>query len=152
MDKDRHARRFEPRGNHPPICGDFNDTSTVESHLDHTASMSGRPSASSTTHTQPVAPTVPAAIHALADPPPTLIDSHLPSYLLPEVLRCLQESSSHVIRRKRKLEDEYRAEGLIPRDNGKRKGPEDDKRLIDAEIAGKIERMGLMVGGYVAER
>ena len=114
--------------------------------------MSGRPSSSSTTHTQPVAPTVPAAIHALAAPPPTLIDSQLPPYLIPEVLRCLSESTEHVIRKKRKEEDELREEGLLPKISGKGKAPEDDRRLVEAELARKIERVGLMVGGYVAEK
>ncbi|ORX38538.1 ER to Golgi transport-related protein [Kockovaella imperatae] len=114
--------------------------------------MSGRPSTSSTTHTQLVAPTVPAAVHALASPPPTLIDSQLPAYLVPEILRCLEESTLHVIRKRRREEDELRAEGLIPRDNGKGKAPEEEKRLLDVELAKKVERMGLMVGGYVAEK
>ena len=114
--------------------------------------MSGRPSSSSTTHTQPVAPTVPAAVHALAAPPPTLIDSQLPSYFIPAVLRCLDESTAHVICKKRREEEELRAEGLLPRDSGKGKAAEDDKGLVDAESARKVESIGLMVGGYVAEK
>jgi hypothetical protein len=113
--------------------------------------MSGRPSTSSATHTQS-APTVPPAIHNLAVPPPSLIDSQLPSYLLPNVLDLLRESTNHVISRKRKEEDTLREEGLLP---GKGKGkatPEDEARAVEEEMNRKVERIGLMVGSYIAEK
>jgi hypothetical protein len=113
--------------------------------------MSGRPSTSSATHTQS-APTVPPAIHNLASPPPSLIDSQLPSYLLPNVLDLLRESTNHVISRKRKEEDTLREEGLLP---GKGKGkatPEDEARAVEEETNRKVERIGLMVGSYIAEK
>jgi hypothetical protein len=113
--------------------------------------MSGRPSTSSATHTQS-APTVPPAIHNLASPPPSLIDSQLPSYLLPNVLDLLRESTNHVISRKRTEEDALREEGLLP---GKGKGkatPEDEARAVEEETNRKVERIGLMVGSYIAEK
>jgi hypothetical protein len=120
-----------------------------------TTSMSGRPSTSSVTHGQ-AAPTVPAAIHNLAAPSPILIDSQLPSYLLPNVLDLLRESTRHVITKKRQQEDQLREEGLIPASEyGKGKGkatPEDEARAIEEETARKVERMGLMVGSYIAEK
>jgi hypothetical protein len=113
--------------------------------------MSGRPSTSSATHTQS-APTVPPAIHNLASPPPSLIDSQLPAYLLPNVLDLLRESTNHVISRKRKEEDALREEGLVP---GKGKGKataEDEARAVEEETNRKVERIGLMVGSYIAEK
>jgi hypothetical protein len=116
--------------------------------------MSTRPSSSSTNH-QTIAPTVPQAVHALAAPTPSLIDSHLPNYLLPQVLDLLRESAAHVVRRKRQEEEDLRAEGLLPpvdKGKGRASANDDDKRLIEEELAKRVERMGLMVGGYVAER
>lgn len=116
--------------------------------------MSNRPSTSSTTHTQQIAPTVPPAVHALAAPTPLLIDSQLPSYLLPCVLALLRESSGHVVRQKRREEEELREEGLLPPlDKGKGKASEAEmKELIEGEALKRVERIGLMVGGYVAEK
>jgi hypothetical protein len=114
--------------------------------------MSGRPSTSSATHTQQIIPTVPPQIHALAAPIPALIDAQLPSYLIPCVLDLLRESSAHVIRKRRKIEDELREEGLLPSSKGKGKATEDEAGLVEGEMARKVERMGLMVGGYVAEK
>jgi hypothetical protein len=117
--------------------------------------MSGRPSTSSATHTQ-TAPTVPPVIHNLAAPPPLLIDSQLPSYLLPNVLDLLRESTRHVISKKRKEEDTLREEGLLPvTENGKGKGKataEDEDRAVEEEMNRKVERIGLMVGSYIAEK
>lgn len=117
--------------------------------------MSGRPSTSSGSHTQ-TAPTVPAAVHNLAAPPPQLIDAQLPSYLLPCVLDQLRDSTRHVIAKKRKEEDALREEGLLPPlDSGKGKGKataEDEERAVEEELNRKVERIGLMVGGYVAEK
>jgi hypothetical protein len=116
--------------------------------------MSGRPSTSSATHTQ-TAPTVPPVIHNLAAPPPLLIDSQLPSYLLPNVLDLLRESTAHVISRKRREEDALREEGLLPAGQGKGKGkatPEDEAKAVEEEMGRKVERIGLMVGSYIAEK
>lgn len=116
--------------------------------------MSARPSTSSATLGAHVAPTVPPAIHALANPPPALIDAQLPAYLLPEVLGLLRESTTHVLRKKRKEEDELREDGLLPppQDRGKGKGKASEEDEVRAEVEKKVERMGLMVGGYVAEK
>lgn len=120
--------------------------------------MSGRPSTSSVSHTQ-TAPTVPPAVHNLAAPPPELIDSQLPSYLLPCVLDLLRDSTQHVIQKKRKEGDKLREEGLLPPavkgDDTKGKGravAEDEAKAIEQELVKKVERIGLMVGGYVAEK
>lgn len=117
--------------------------------------MSGRPSTSSASHTQ-TAPTVPPAIHNLAAPPPSLIDSQLPSYLLPNVIELLRDSTRHVINKKRKEEDALREEGLLPAiDQGKGKGKateEDEARAVEEEMNKKVERIGLMVGSYIAEK
>ncbi|WVF72774.1 hypothetical protein IAT40_007592 [Kwoniella sp. CBS 6097] len=128
--------------------------------------MSARPSTSST-HL-PAAPSIPPAIHHLATPAPILIDSILPSYLLPNVLNLLKDSSRSVIRRKKEEEDSLRSEGLLPplpppadiygggTGAGKGKGKvdevEEEERLVDAELGKKVERIGLMVGGYIAEK
>jgi hypothetical protein len=91
----------------------------------------------------------------MAAPTPALIDSQLPNYLLPCVLDLLRSSSLHVVQRKRKQEDELRAEGLLPPlDKGKAKATAEDeeRRLIAEETAKRVERIGLMVGGYVAEK
>ncbi len=117
--------------------------------------MSNRPSPSSTTHTQQIVPTVPPAIHALAAPTPSLIDSQLPVYLLPCVLALLRESAGHVVRRKRREENELREEGLLPAVNGKGKGKaseEEISEVIEGEALKRVERIGLMVGGYIAEK
>lgn len=114
--------------------------------------MSGRPSTSSSAHPAQITPTVPQAIHILANPSPLLIDSQLPSYLLPAILNLLRESTGHVSRKKRAEEDELREEGLLPPlgvDKGKRKAVEEE---IEDEARRKVERIGLMVGGYVAEK
>jgi hypothetical protein len=106
-----------------------------------------RPSTSSTSHTQQIIPTVPSQIHTLAAPTPSLVDAQLPSYLLPCVLDLLRDSSKHVIQKKRKLEDELREEGLLPKEKGKAK-----EDMVEQEMARKVERMGLMAGGYIAEK
>lgn len=121
--------------------------------------MSGRPSTSSASHTQ-TAPTVPPAIHNLAAPPPQLIDSQLPSYLLPCVLDLLRDSTRHVISKKRDEEVSIREDGLLPSsgnltDDVKGKGKasdEDEEKAVEEELNRKVERIGLMVGGYVAEK
>jgi len=116
--------------------------------------MSARPSSSSAPHQQ-IVPTVPSAIHALAAPTPALIDSQLPNYLLPFVLDLLKSSTTHVVQRTRKQEAELREEGLLPPlDKGKSRATaeDEDNRIIEEETAKRVERIGLMVGGYVAEK
>lgn len=116
--------------------------------------MSARPSSSSAPHQQ-IVPTVPSAIHALAAPTPALIDSQLPNYLLPFVLDLLKSSTTHVVQRTRKQEAELREEGLLaPLDKGKSRATaeDEDNRIIEEETAKRVERIGLMVGGYVAEK
>jgi hypothetical protein len=112
-----------------------------------------RPSSTST-HLQ-ITPTVPPAIHALASPTPSLLDAQLPAYLLPGVLSLLRDSAAHVVRRKRFAEEQLRQEGLIP-PVGKGKGRADDgseeSELVESEAMKRVERIGLMVGGYVAEK
>jgi hypothetical protein len=79
----------------------------------------------------------------------------MPNYLLPSVIDLLRSSTSHVITKQRRQEDELRAEGLLPPlDKGKgRANPvDDDKRLVEEETAKRVERIGLMVGGFVAEK
>ncbi|WRT68365.1 uncharacterized protein IL334_005341 [Kwoniella shivajii] len=117
--------------------------------------MSARPSTSSS-HL-PLPPSIPPALHFLANPAPVLIDSGLPNYLLPNVLNLLRDSSAHVIRKKKAQEDELREEGLIPPlEKGKGKGKEEnegnEERLIQDELNRKMEKIGLMVGGYIAEK
>ena len=113
--------------------------------------MSNRPSSSSTTHTQPVAPTIPSAIHALAAPPPVLIDDHIPNYLTPCVLEALRQSSSYVVNKRRKAEEDLRKEGFLPND-GHPNGEPRAEEMIEAEMAERMERIGAMVGGYIAEK
>jgi hypothetical protein len=114
--------------------------------------MSSRPS--STSHSYPIAPTVPAAIHLLASPTPILLDASLPSYLLPQVVRMLRESAEHVVRRRIAREEELRSEGVIPVSGGKGKGRAegDVREMIEKEGSDRVERIGLMVGGYIAEK
>ena len=116
--------------------------------------MSSGPSTSSIIHTQQITPIVPPAIHVLASPLPSLIDSQLPSYLLPSVLALLRESTGQVIRKRRKQEDELREEGLIPPlDKGKGKATDVEMdQLIETEALKKVERIGFMVGGFIAEK
>ncbi|ORY35608.1 NO signaling/Golgi transport ligand-binding domain-containing protein [Naematelia encephala] len=110
--------------------------------------MSTRPSTSSSAQPTQIAPTVPPPIHILANPIPALIDSQLPSYLLPYVIDAIRQSTAHVMERKKAQEDELRAEGLLPPlEKGKgRASPEE----IEDEALKKVERIGLMVGGFIA--
>ncbi|WVR07575.1 hypothetical protein IAU60_004617 [Kwoniella sp. DSM 27419] len=116
--------------------------------------MSARPSSSSS-HLP--APSVPSALHHLASPSPSLIDSQLPHYLLPSALDLLRDSATHVIRQSRAEENALRSDGLLPaldKGKGKAKGDQDreEARLIDEALAQRTERIGLMVGGYIAEK
>ncbi|EIW67294.1 hypothetical protein M231_01604 [Tremella mesenterica] len=117
--------------------------------------MSSRPS-SSAAHPPAPAPTVPQAIHQLAIPNPTLIDSHLPTYLLPCVYDVLRQSTAHAIAKKRKAEQDLVDEGLITfsslsLEKGKGKA-EVEEGVVDEELTKRLERIGLMVGGYIAEK
>ena len=118
--------------------------------------MSARQSTSSAAHL-PITPTVPQAVHALAAPAPSLVDSQLPNYLLPAALDLLRSSATHVVKQRRNEEDDLRAQGLLPPlDKGKAKAmasaEDEDRALIEAELAKRVERLGLMVGGYIAEK
>lgn len=91
----------------------------------------------------------------MAAPTPSLIDAQLPNFLLPYVLDLLRSSSSHVVQRKCKEEEDLRAEGLLPPlDKGKARATaeDDERRLVEEETAKRLERIGLMVGGYIAEK
>ena len=110
----------------------------------------------------------------MANPAPDLIDAHLPTYLLPGVLDLLRESTVYSVRKRRKAERALADEGVLPMsmarlgiDKGKGKGRADAQvdgqegdaegegegdELVEEELAKKVERMGLMVGGYVAEK
>ena len=117
--------------------------------------MSGRPSTSSNPYAQPVAPTVPPAIHALANPTPQLIDAQLPGYLIPASITVLRDSVRIVMSKKRREEDALREEGLIPSlpmDKGKGRAADLTSEEVDEEVGARLERMGLMVGGYIAEK
>lgn len=116
-------------------------------------STMSRPSSTSTPH-HTTAPTVPPLIHSLASPLPTLIDAHLPSYLLPHVLTMLRDSSRHVVQRKIAQEEALREEGLLPaRNKGKGKMTREEEELVvETEALKRVERMGLMVGGFIAEK
>lgn len=54
--------------------------------------------------------------------------------------------------KKRREEDELREEGLLPAKGKAKATEEDEARAVEEQVAKKVERMGLMVGGYVAER
>jgi hypothetical protein len=68
----------------------------------------------------------------------------------------LRDSTRHVISKKRREEDALREEGLLPPlDQGKGKGKataEDEARAVEEEMGRKVERIGLMVGSYIAEK
>jgi hypothetical protein len=68
----------------------------------------------------------------------------------------LRDSTRHVISKKRREEDALREEGLLPSlDQGKGKGKataEDEARAVEEEMRRKVERIGLMVGSYIAEK
>lgn len=128
--------------------------------------MSGRPTSSATTPHAPIAPTAPQAVHAMATPTPLLVDASLPGYLLPAAISALSDSAAFAVRRR--LAAEREAEGGEPSSSSsnvidageKGKGragaggdaDADMPLLVDEAVAARIERMGLMVGGYVAEK
>ncbi|WVO13434.1 hypothetical protein L204_101050 [Cryptococcus depauperatus] len=106
-----------------------------------------RPSSSST-HL-PIAPTVPPALHSLANPAPVLIDAQLPGYLLPCVLDLLRESSKRQVMKRRAEEEQLRNEGLLPLQS---ENEPEEAAVVEEELAKRIERIGIMVGGYIAEK
>ncbi|WVQ74959.1 hypothetical protein IAR50_004567 [Cryptococcus sp. DSM 104548] len=108
-----------------------------------------RPSSVAASH-PPIAPTIPPALHLLANPPPTLLDAHLPNYLLPPALDLLRQSSAYVVRKRRAQEEELRSEGLLPPRPGR--GDVDEDAMVEEELGKRIERIGLMVGGLIAEK
>lgn len=87
-----------------------------------------------------------------------LIDASLPAYLLPEALNALADSAAAAVRRRIAAETEAEGESAsmldaTPADGGKGKGREADMpQLIEAAVATRVERMGYMVGGYIAEK
>lgn len=91
-----------------------------------------------------IVPTVPQPIHSLANPAPHLIDSQLPNYLIPASFDLLHASTRHVVERKRREEEFLRDEMSL-----KGKAKADD---VEEETAKRLERIGIMVGGHVAEK
>lgn len=102
----------------------------------------------------------------MATPTPLLVDASLPGYLLPAAITALSDSAAFAVRRR--LAAEREAEGGEPSSSSsnvidageKGKGragaggdaDADMPLLVDEAVAARIERMGLMVGGYVAEK
>ncbi|KAL7423888.1 hypothetical protein Q5752_001473 [Cryptotrichosporon argae] len=118
--------------------------------------MSSRP-ASTSASAPGINPTVPVAIHHLAAPAPRLLDAQLPAYLLPQAIAALTASATHVVRRRLGAEAEMREQGLLPplltgSGKGKEKETEPDAAMVEGEVAARLERMGQLVGGYVAEK
>lgn len=101
----------------------------------------GRPPSSATTPHALVAPVAPAAVHQLASPTPLLVDASLPGYLLPAALSALAESSAHALERRIRAEQEA-GEGEEVVKEG----------LVTEAVTKRTERIGLMVGGFVAEK
>lgn len=97
----------------------------------------------------------------MATPVPPLVDASLPGYLVPAAMTVLAESTASSIRRRLALEREAEGgEGSASGPNahetpekGKTRAAEDDvPRLVEEGVAIRLERMGLMVGGFVAEK
>lgn len=85
---------------------------------------------------------------------PTLIDSQLPGYLVPSVLDALRESSRVAVRRQREWE---RSEGPFTADSVKGKakqgeGDQEEEEQVKQALRNRIEAIGLVVGGTIAER
>ncbi|BEJ17875.1 hypothetical protein CspHIS471_0701430 [Cutaneotrichosporon sp. HIS471] len=117
-------------------------------------SQGHRPPSSATTPHAPIAPVAPAAVHQLATPTPFLVDSSLPAYLLPAALSALADSAAAAVRRRIAAETEAEGESSSMLDVGN-KGKEkaaDMPLLVDAAVATRVERIGYMVGGYIAEK
>ena len=109
-------------------------------------------SASSSSPYPQIQPSLPSALHQLSAPTPTLIDSQLSAYLIPSVLDALKSSSRAAVRRRREWE---RSEGLYSQEakgKGKPDEAEEEEEEVKAALRSRIEAMGLMVGGTIAER
>ncbi|TXT12861.1 hypothetical protein VHUM_01262 [Vanrija humicola] len=119
-----------------------------------------RPPSSSTTPHAPIAPIAPAAVHQLASPVPALVDAALPAYLVPSALKALTESASYAVHRR--LEAEREAEGsaegafateaaAAAKGKGKSVAADTVPGIVEEAVATRMERIGFMVGGFVAE-
>lgn len=106
----------------------------------------GRPASSVTTTHALVSPMAPPAVHQLATPTPLLVDATLPGYLLPAALSALAESSAHALERRAALESDAEGTGAGVEDKDKKRA-----EVKDA-VSKRTERIGLMVGGFVAEK
>lgn len=91
---------------------------------------------------------------------PPFVDSSLPGYLVPAAMQALAESTASSIRRRLALEREAEGGGgaagpnwhEIPDKDTGRVTEEQVPRLVEEGVAVRLERMGLMVGGFVAEK
>lgn len=118
-------------------------------------SQGHRPPSSATTPHAPVAPIAPAGVHQMATPTPLLVDASLPVYLLPAALSALADSAAAAVRRRIAAETEAEGESssMLDAGDGKGKGRAADMPLlVDAAVATRLERIGYMVGGYIAEK
>lgn len=123
-----------------------------------------RPASTATTPHAPITPIVPQAVHALAAPVPNLIDTALPGYLLPEVIRTLQDSARHAVEQRVAAERDAgqgqeedvdiaaltineKRHSVPPKEKGKGK-----EAMVEDAVKERLERIGYAVGGYVAEK
>ncbi|KAL1406422.1 hypothetical protein Q8F55_008121 [Vanrija albida] len=120
-----------------------------------------RPPSSSTTPHAPIAPIAPPAVHALAAPVPALVDAALPAYLVPAALKALTDSASYAVHRR--LEAEREAEGsaegafateaaAAAKGKGKSAAADAVPGIVEEAVATRMERIGFMVGGFIAEK
>jgi hypothetical protein len=93
----------------------------------------------------------------MASPVPPLVDASLPSYLLPAAITALAESTAAAARRRLALERAAEGDSAVSAnahatpDKGKA-GEEQIPRLVEEGVAARLESIGLMVGGYIAEK
>lgn len=123
-----------------------------------------RPVSSATTPHAPITPVVPQQVHALAAPVPNLIDTALPNYLLPEVIRTLQDSARHAVEQRVAAERDAgqgqeedldiaaltiggKRHSVPPKEKGKGR-----ETMVEDAVKERLERIGYAVGGYVAEK
>lgn len=95
---------------------------------------------------------------------PNLIDTALPGYLLPEVIRTLQDSARHAVEQRVAAETNAgtgqeedvdiaaltineKRHSVPPKEKGKGK-----EGLVEDAVKERLERIGYAVGGYVAEK
>lgn len=82
-----------------------------------------------------------------------LVDASLPAYLLPAALSALADSAAAAVKRSIAAETEAEGESLNMLDAVGDKGKgKDMSLLVDAAVHARVERMGVMVGGYIAEK